>query len=359
MTGNTTSTDRVNPPRLRLFVGPDCDGDVADAATQNTCGTDDGRLFQSQTLGGFYTDFARPCVLVAGGAAPANLAQYDESLRLWQHYTGDPPLPEIDDFACAAFVEALSARVWRGRRVKPATVRKHCVAVGAILKLAGPRSPQNPAGQGLIDQVPYLPRPRAEEDFPARDLSLEEIEQWLAGCQAATGPKIPGVEPAAWWRALVLWSYNTGLRIGTTLAARWGWIEGDWLIVPAAADKRRRGRKLWLNRPALEAAARIRRGDLVFGWTYRLQSFHQIRRCLVAAIDAERSERFRMHNLRRSLLTFLAAQNPAVARLQAGHSLSRDVLLRHYTDPAIVAELMARVPQPRCEAGDGEQLRLF
>lgn len=313
-------------------------------------------LHPQMSLYEFWYMYVLPVVLDAGGAADLNICQYRESLRLWEEYTGGPALCDIDDYVCAEFVSAMKNREWRGKRVKSNTVRKHCIAVAKCLRLAGPRDYRTPAGQGLIRQVPYMPTPVDTADPPARDLSMEEIEAWLAACADARRPNLNGIDTAAWWTALILWSYNTGMRIGTTLTVTWSMFEDHWLVVPAAQMKgRRRGRKIWINQFARAAIETIRTDDdRLFSWSNLLASFHQVRRAAFEDLIAANPGRFAMHNLRRSLLTWLSMHNHFVARLQAGHSLAGDVLARFYVNPAIVRELMEKVPQPKLPQQEGE-----
>ncbi len=77
---------------------------------------------------------------------------------------------------------------------------------------------------------------------------------------------------------------------------------------------------------------------------------------MVRRSDSPLCERWRPHNLRRSLLTWLAERNPAVAKLQAGH-VGGDVTLLHYVHPRIVKGLLDELPQPAAQADP--QMKLF
>jgi len=55
------------------------------------------------------------------------------------------------------FVLGLKERERFGRKMRNATVRKHCRAISAILKTAGPRTERQPCATGLISFVPPFP----------------------------------------------------------------------------------------------------------------------------------------------------------------------------------------------------------
>ncbi|HUX15129.1 MAG TPA: site-specific integrase [Phycisphaerae bacterium] len=242
------------------------------------------------------------------------------------------------------------------------------------MDLAGPRSrdnPEGPARDGLFGHddaggprwAPRLKAPPERVEEPTAIFSLEEIGHWLEACQSATLPKLPGVDPAAWWRALVAFAYNTGLRIDTLVRVRWEHVEGRWLVVPAALMKRRRrGARIYLNRRALAAARSIRTDGepRLFAWPAGLNQLHRARRRILDASRIEPRRRFGFHALRRALLSWLTARNPAVAKLQAGH-VGGDVTLRYYVSPAIVGRFLERVPQPAVleAAAPDPQQRLF
>lgn len=347
-------------PVLRLFVG-EAGPSPLSPSTPGGNGTATGppALSPALTLREFFEQYVLPVYLRGRRAAESTVGQWRESVRLWAAYTGGPPLGAIDDYVCAEFVAGLSARKWRGTILSPNTVRKHVVPIAKILSLAGPRTQREPAGKGLLAEVPYLPKPPERVEPSERDLSLAEIEQWMAACDGATRPRIAGVEPADWWRALILWQYNTGLRIECSLSVEWSMLGPRWLEVPARLVKgRKRGVKIWINEAARAAVARVRTGSpRILSYPYQAKSFHAQRRAVVARIDGEHSERFKTHNLRRSLLTWLARHNPLVAKLQAGHSMGGDVLGKFYVNPSVVERLMSRVPQP-VEAADDRQKRL-
>jgi integrase len=331
------------------------------------------------TLGQFYWSIARRGVArrqAAAGKSDRYLAELDSSIRLWCRVTGDPPLAEVKKATLNRWVETVVKPPVRGAEddqnpksectLRPNTVRKHCRHLQSILKLAGPWEPGEE--QEEVPQAGYFGvyedgRPRwaprfdkmhEQDDPPKAIYRLAELGLWLDACSVATRPELPGVEPAAWWRALVLFLHNTALRIETAIQVRWSHVSHDrgcWLVVPASLMKgRKHGAKIWLNPFALEAARGIRGegapgNNRLFAWPLSLRQLHRERKRMLAASRIEPDRRFGFHPIRRATLTRLAAINWAMAKLQSGHYIN-DVTLKYYVDPRIQKRVMDRFPQP-------------
>lgn len=316
-------------------------------------------LWPAMTLSQFYHTFARPMHLVARSRSPAYVDDCDRSMSLWADLTGDPPLYDLEHRErgariVARFASKLITRTWQGRVIRSNTRRKHLANVRRVMRLAGPESNCRDAVE-VIRRVPWVTLPTEQVPAPAI-LTLAEIGLWLAALRRATSPRIPGVSPGDWWQALILFAYNTGLRPGSILAARWSALVDNWLTVPADDVKgRRRELRCWCNQHALAAAGRIRRSDdRLFPWPYGRRWFYRLAARLVDHLA--RPERFRLKALRVTALTRLMLLSPTVAKLQANHVQPRDVTLKHYTDPAEVRAIMEAFPQPR--AVFDPQLRL-
>lgn len=347
---------------LPLSVGGTSTGPGRDA------GPDDG-LSKEMTLRQFYRQYVGPVVLRGRDAAAANLQCYEESVKLWVLYTADPPLGAIggNPRIAAGFARCLKKRTWRGKPISSNTIRKHLGAIQFVLDLAGPKvaglmgaaRPTNEAkarrdglfgvdADGRPISTPYLRRPAAIVR-PPEAFSLEEISAWLAVSRGARFPRdVQPIEPADWWRALILWTCNVGTRIATTLALRWDWLDGQTLHVPAAALKgRRRGENLFVNQYALAAIEPLRSAgyQTLFPWPHHTNYLQAVRRRLLEAAGIPKPRRFGFHGLRKFLATELARSNPIAAQKALGHTgmaMTRD----HYVDSRVVQEAIEQLAQP-------------
>jgi len=195
--------------------------------------------------------------------------------------------------------------------------------------------------------VPYaalLPESRRR---PRRGLTLAEVEAIWEAFDGAVEPRIRGMRAGRWSCALLLFLHNTGLRIDAALRATWSMLDDRWLVVPPPLGKTKHESWIWLNEPAMRTIQTIRtRDERIFSWPWTTRHWHTFRRRLLEQRARPDRRHWQTYGLRRTLATYLAKRNPAVAALMLGHS-GGSVLLDHYVDPSIVSELMAEYPQPR------------
>ena len=321
-----------------------------------------GRLSPAMTLSEFHAAYILPVCRTAAGRAEGTLRIDRTALGLWAAITGDPPLERIDQFTCSRFVAELRKRPGHSgaERISPNTVRKHCVHLQMMLDRAGPRSRANRLGQSLLDDVPYLERPKKRYKPAVDSLSLAEMARWLDVCSQAGLPrKLRGFDAETYWRALILFTYNTGLRIDTVMCLTRPMLDRDWLTVPPEIYKGgSHGGQFFVNRFALAALATVRqtRYEQFFPWprwpasASWLQAYRR-RQWAAAGIDRPGVG---FHGLRKALTSWIAPQNPMLAKMVCGHS-SGDVTQDCYVHPRVVEQIMQRVPQPGCL----EQRRLF
>ena len=344
MQGANPCAAQAHEVRLRLF--------------RDSAGS--GRLSARMTLCEFFAAYVRPVVLVPAGAARRNIEQYEQSLGYWRRLVGDPPLAAIDEYTCARFVAGLRELPGRHGRLSSNTVRKHCFHVQRVLNLAGPWANTAPLrqAQGLLDRVPYLPAPPAVEEPTDDAFTLEEIEAFLDACSVAIAPRGLHVSPEQWWRALILFLANTGLRIGSVLRLRWDYVVGSELRVPPGAMKgRRRAHWMPLNSGARQALALVEGGgELIFPWPHTESWLHAQRRRILAASRVEEHRRFGFHALRKGLSTRLFRDQPQIAQIVLGHT-NISTTRRHYVAKHLVSEALERLAQPKWSKQ--RQLRLF
>lgn len=333
-------------------------------------------LSPTMTLTAFYREYFRPVCLV--GAAPRNTSQYDESLGLWHKCCAgserrtslgeaEPALDEIDDRRWAEFRAWLAARPGRaGGVVSANTVRKHLIAVDAVLQRAGPRSRgANPQGCDLLTDPPRAVKPAIVVDRRIKRFALEEISAWLAVCHLASSPR-GAVEPRCWWESAVLLLYNTGLRIGELLAARCEWLvedeDGQWLELPPTAVKGgQRGRRTYLNATARLVLRRLGADrERLLPFAHDPHYAQALRRKLLARSTIEPRRRYGFHGLRKAFASELTALSPSETAVKMALGHAGDVTLDYYQHRRVMIEAMDRLPQPVWRPDrDGQQRLLF
>jgi integrase len=314
------------------------------------------------TVRRFVDDFVLPNYLKAKKRQPGTIKLYYEVVRLWEEMTPNPSLglieqnPEI----CQRWVEALQLRPGlKSETISDNTLRRLCIHFQKILDLAGSKNRRNRNAAALMIDVPYLERPDAVRNPPDGDFSLKEIGMWLGACHLAKRTENHcGQNPCRFAKALILFAYNSALRIDTIMSARWEMIgkskKGpNWIVIPNAIYKgRRHGGEFYLNsraRAAIESV-RVRGNDLLFpwkGWPDSQSWFQEQRRRLLATTEIPESRRFGYHGLRKACITWLASKNPMVAKIVGGHR--GGVTQDFYVNPKIVEDLLEELPQPRVD----------
>ena len=310
-------------------------------------------LSAEMTLPEFYRAYVFPLHREARDADPKTIALDRVAMRYWSKFTGDPPLGEIDEFVTADFVAGL--KTLPGRRGKPlakSTIAKHCIHAQFVLDRAGPRSRRMRNAARLIPEPPGIEKPKPSRSMRP-PLTLKELAAWIDASANAGSPKLPSVDPVAWWRALILTGYNTALRIDCMMRLEWSMLQPDnWLDIPAEIFKGgEHGGLFYLNSAAAEALKPLRNNghDRIFpfrNWPRSSSWLQEQRRrqWRIAEIDQPGCG---FHALRRSALTWLAGKNDLVARLVAGHAAGGDMLAGHYVDKKqVVSELLEQLPQP-------------
>jgi integrase len=305
------------------------------------------RLTRNPTLGDTTRDdcdeFVRRLFRLPGRRGDKALFRWSARRRSWQRVR--PP-------SSAGETERLLARSERDYRlmprISPNTVQKLCNQMEMLFHWAGPPSKRlRDAADLMVGQdasgrprrLPWLDVPPKVQGAE-RVFTREEIVRWLGACRHAKKPRIEGVTPEAWWRALLQFLYYTSLRIGTALEVRYSWISQEageyWLNVPGTSMKAQRPEPICLKPPAMAALESIRRPgrDLIFPWPWPPSGSHQPlygeceRLLTLAGIPPER--RFRFHAIRACGADTLFAISPELARDALCHRDLRTTE-QHYT----------------------------
>jgi integrase len=302
------------------------------------------------TLSKFYSTWYLPNRL--HDARARSKEGYVSATRQWKLLTGDPPVKAITTDTIVRFRDALSKM--RGRKsdlpMSANSIRTYMRHVQILLDKLGPPGRGNRDGLGILERVPWAKPPREVEGVP-QIIPLEQFSDCIRATVVMKVPKVPGIKPPTWWRALLLVAWNTALRVGTLLTMRMDEI--DWqnqrLVLPAGRMKSRRPMIVHLNGAAMEALQSIRTDrELVFPWQSAQygRTFYRHFHELQTAAGIPEKNQFGMHAIRKTVATLLWEASPAAAQFALGHT-SNDVTKRCYVDGgALVARALDKLPQP-------------
>jgi len=315
-------------------------------------------LHRGSTLSAVYWRYYRPLHLESSGAADGNYQAYEIALKLWIEITGDPPLAEIDAYCAARFVSGLRARTYRGERIAANTVRKHGKQIQFLLDACLPprRERRDRPSAGLLEDVPYLKLPPEETSDDDVTYTLEELASIFAATPRATGRRDLPVPADRWWEAFLLFTFNTGFRLGTMLTIEWPMVAADRtsIRVPLRSLKGKRAKRQPLNVHAAEAlgliapagAAPPAKRIFPWGdWPRSKTSFYKHWGLLLAAAGLPKERRLGVHALRRLHVTEMVRISEFAAQKSAGHHSAR-LTCERYTAGTHLTESLARLRQP-------------
>jgi len=302
----------------------------------------------AMTLCTFYRDYYKPTRLTA--ASPKTAESYEVSLRRWALITGDPPLSEITTPILSRFRDCLAKL--RGRAahlpMSPNRIRSILRHVQTVLDKAGPSGPRHRDAADILAKVPWV-RPPKEELGEPRFVTDAELQAAYNASTAMDVPKIPGFKAPAWWRALIVTTYNLGLRHRTLFELRMEHI--DWgrnrMAIPPGRLKSCRLLVLPMNETVREHLQAIRTDrEMVFPWPMKDNRFYHYWHKLLDAAGIPSESRFGLHALRKTLATQLWALAPQAATLALGHAAASTTMKHYVNANGILADAMKKLPQP-------------
>jgi len=196
-----------------------------------------------ETLWHFFETVFHPQRLI--GCAADTVGHYYITLRqLRLHYGRDIRLDELTDELAADHFGWMIARGSRRETVN--SKRAHLFSIWRFaLK------------HGLVACGPTINKLLAELDPP--DAWSEEEASRIVDATAAlkSWQAIGGLPANLYFRAVLLVAWWTGLRRGSLFKLRVADLSGEWLTVPGAAMKNKRGRRYRLGLDAVEAVKAI------------------------------------------------------------------------------------------------------
>ena len=177
-----------------------------------------------------------------------------------------------------------------------------------------------------LDEVPEVQMPRIEKRQPSY-ISQDEFQEMYKAAAEMTSPKIPGVDPADYWRALITFLYLTGWRIGSSVALRWDQIEetdqGVVVYSPAEQNKGKRDVQSILHpevvrhlTPLREAKSATVFAYVEFRWQVRQFRTLQERAAIEPRFKRE-GQWYGFHDFRRGLATNNVANLNTMELMQA------------------------------------------
>jgi integrase len=317
------------------------------------------------TLSQLVERYYKPVHLLTHDAQPRYIEEIDQTVKYWALFTGDPPLSAIDVWSARNFIVGLKALP--GRKYPTMannTVRKHAGEIQTILDLCGPPTRDNREGLGLLDTVPYIPRPPREEK-PAEDCySFDELVRLVENAEAALLPKSIGgraIQPASYFRRIYALIFSTGMRIGGVMGATWKHYRSDgatphlWLP-PKVAAKGRVGKRVELNEQAHAVIESMRGFDAerIFPWPRKWPSsrnnLYRQHDLIRAALPEGRQDFLAFHALRKLHTNELAGINGLACMKSLGHANVRTTV-EHYTSTSVVRQAVAKLPHVPIDTG--------
>jgi integrase len=298
---------------------------------------------------------------LGGTVKPRTVEDVLTTLRHWQRLTNDPPLAEIDgnDELLAAFVTALQRE-----GLKPLTVKKHVRWVRTILGLAS-SGHRHYGAKRIVASVPHVVSPKLERRRPRR-IPADLLPRLWQAAGDATKPYFEGVEPADYWRGLLMMSANTGVRTSNLrfLERRQVDVDAGRIHLLPSQTKGNVEQRLPLWPETVEAVSTLtHKHPLLFHWPARFDpweeitqgAFYRAWRAIqhAAGVPVGETQFQGFQGIRRRVLSeVLRYGGRDAAQLYGGHA-SFDTTLGHYIDDAddIIEEAFAARPKPALETG--------
>lgn len=258
------------------------------------------------------------------GKSPNTSRLYRQSISAFSQTIGHAAT--LDDLTNENVVRHMQARLdgkFRGK--SRGTANKDRCQLLAIWRMA--------ARLGMVAKWPEVALLSEPERIPKAWMQ-DELARLLRTLKGLPG-YVGEIPEKLWWVGIVSVALDTGERIGAVQPAEWGWLDGNWLEVPAESRKGgKRDRKYWICDSTVELLGSIRKlkadKKKIFPWphnpTYLWGKYKKI--LDLAGLPNGRNDAF--HKLRRTHASVLhAAGFDAQEALDHQHRRTT----RRYLDP--------------------------
>lgn len=280
---------------------------------------------------------------------PRTVEAYLNALHHWEGMTEDP----LDPVTFPADPDIHSITNLHLAKFKTAFLREHSAATFnkirahllAVLNRLGPVQKHNPEGLGILSDFVFTSRAR-EQDRQPRMASDAELTAIYQAAGQATWPKFPQ-GAAAWWQALLVFLFNTGLRRNDFLRLRMQDLDLDHHCFQFRAEKTGKLRTLPLHPAAVEHLRNIwSERDLVFPKPRGNRSLYQHWHKLQTAAGLPLERHLTFHQLRSTCGSRLFQQSPGAAQEMLGHSSIETTRRSYATTSEQLVQLATQAQQP-------------
>jgi len=286
---------------------------------------------KNPTLQSFLREVYLPASLNVG---PRTARDYQSVVNHMVAWCGrDVRLARLSDEMLCRYLRHLSKN-----GAAPATVNSHRAKLLALWRCAWRKR--------LVDELPRdVPKLREPQRVPEA-WTVDEVSRLVTHCRELSG-KVGPVPKRDFWTSLVLVSWETAQRIGALLQSHRDDFKGGarTLLIRPDTTKTGAGQLYSLSEDAVVAVSAVLHIDNTLIWAWprgRRCFFAQFRRIVEAAGLQAGKHNDLFHKLRRSNLSYTAANGGIdLARQQAGHDHARTTL-KHYVDPRIARPRSAR-----------------
>jgi integrase len=197
----------------------------------------------------------------------------------------------------------------KGENVRAATVNKELRHLRAVLRIAHEWK--------YLPDVPRFRFVKEPGKLPTF-VSPEHFADLYHACSEAERPdNVPGIDPADWWRGLIVMAYMTGWRISELLAVRREDVdlETGWAVTRAADNKGKRDDRVKLHPVVVEHLRKLAAfSPHIFAWgfdeTALYVEFHRLQTVAGISIPCRHQHEhtptctlYGFHDLRRAFAT--------------------------------------------------------
>ena len=295
-----------------------------------------GGMSDGMTLTEFYEKVYLPEVSKPKGVKRLTMREREVSLKYWEEITGGIAIGDVTKQTLCLYVEKL-----REKKLRPATIRKHCCALRAVLDYAGPKTETHRDAKELIPMVPAFPAVRVLYEVTARTPSREETQALIQAAHVAEFPKLPNITAPKWWECAYKMLLLTGMRKGDLLGLKWKHIQKIdtfWaFVIPPEVEKTGVEKVIPISTEAQEVLNELPRGrndDFIFQFPHSTTTFHKTRKQIIRQARLVREDRGTFHAIRRFVATVVQD-----AQLVLGHTTAA-VTRMHYQSMRRAAEAL-------------------